>query len=97
MRPFPARYRYLSDLGTTNRLAKARNEHGKARSEKAALSERVDAERASLASEVARLKEEVHSHGEVDRSHNVEQELLKQTIERLEDEVREGKDRKSVV
>ncbi|KAL8287525.1 hypothetical protein RQP46_003383 [Phenoliferia psychrophenolica] len=74
-----------------SQLAKARNEHGKARSEKAALSERVEAERATLVAEALRLKEKLHAFEESDRSATVEHGLIKQTNERLEDELREAR------
>ena len=69
------------------RLAKARNEHGKARSERAALSERCD----SLVANSLRLEEKLGTYEESDRGSKVELDVIKQTNERLEDELREAR------
>ena len=46
------------------RLSKARNEHGKARSEKAVLQDRLEADRARHASEVSELRAQLAQQAE---------------------------------
>lgn len=74
-----------------NRLARARNDHGKARSERAALQDRLEAERSRFTTELEELKKETRTREEENRASEFDKALLRQTVDRLEAECEASK------
>lgn len=78
----------LSNTDLSPRLAKARNENGKARSEKAALLDRLEADRTRHAAEIQALQAAKQSRDDLSKESDIEKALLQQTVERLQEELK---------
>ncbi|GAA6029006.1 hypothetical protein JCM8097_001548 [Rhodosporidiobolus ruineniae] len=68
-------------------LAKARNEHGRAGSEKAVLSDRLDAEKARHADEVAELRKQLAKQADQLKANEVEKAVSAAQAERTQEEL----------
>ncbi|GAA5924142.1 hypothetical protein JCM1841_004585 [Sporobolomyces salmonicolor] len=83
--PAPDLEAKVTDL--ENQLAKARNEHGKVRSEKAVLAERSESDRARYATEVADLRALLAERDEATKKLEIEKAVAAQVAARLQDDL----------
>lgn len=81
----------ISDLIRFPRLAKARNEHGQAKTEKTAVLDRLEADRTRHAAELVALQAAKQSQDDLLRENDIEKALLQQTVERLQEELKSSK------
>ncbi|GAA5876209.1 hypothetical protein JCM1840_007073 [Sporobolomyces johnsonii] len=87
--PAPDSEAKLVDL--ENQLAKARNEHGKVRSEKAVLAERTESDRARYTAELTDLRAQLATRDEATKALEIEKAVAAQAAARLEDDLAASK------